>query len=180
MDAPDQHCNDGATAGDVSFARYRVPKDIAAIPGALIIKNDQGVAVFEIDGGAQITDDVIRVRDLAGKGACLIRGSTLPTDNAVEIVDPDAMTLATAERVKLTPVRDLFSVQVGSEASWAVEGLVTEHEYWIRDGTCEIAQVSRRWFRARETYGVQVPAGQNDLLVLTVAVCLDLMLHAGR
>jgi uncharacterized protein YxjI len=182
LDAPDQHSNDGITgaASDAGFTRYRLPQNVAAIPGAIVIKSDRGVAAFEIDGGVQATDDVIRVRDLTGVGACLIRGGTMRAGDAIEIVDQDAARLATIARVELSPVRDQFSVRVGSETAWTVEGLVADYEYWIRERRDDIAQVSRRWFRARDSYGVQVAAGHDDLLVLTVAVCLDLFMHAGR
>jgi uncharacterized protein YxjI len=179
MDAPDQHSNDGNPGAD-GFTRYRVPQNVAAIPGAVVIKNDRGEAVFEIDGDAQATDDVIRVRDLAGADVCLIRASALRTDDAIEIVGPDAKPLATIARVGLSAVRDQFSVLIGSESVWTVEGLVAEYEYWIRDENGEVAQVSRRWFRARDSYGVQVSAGHKDELVLTVAVGLDLLIRAGR
>ena len=40
-----------------------------------------------------------------------------------------------------------------------------------------LARVSRSWFRARDTYGVEVADGLDDALVLSVAVCLDRIHH---
>jgi uncharacterized protein YxjI len=36
-----------------------------------------------------------------------------------------------------------------------------------------VANISKRWFRVRESYGVAVGPGQDDALVLAVAVCID-------
>ena len=36
-----------------------------------------------------------------------------------------------------------------------------------------VARISRKWFRIRDTYGVEVAAGQNDAFMIAVAVCLD-------
>jgi uncharacterized protein YxjI len=177
MDASHQQQKGGACGADAAFARYRLPKNVAALQGAILVRNDCGETAFEIDSGAGPTTDVVRVRALTGPGVCLIRGSALRAGDTIEIVDPDAMTLATITRVELSPVRDRFLVQVGPETTWIVEGLVPDYEYWIRSGQGEIAQVSRRWFRARNSYGIQVQPGQNDLLLLTVAVCLDLLLR---
>jgi len=38
-----------------------------------------------------------------------------------------------------------------------------------------VAEVSKRWFRARETYGIEIAPGQDDALILAVTVCVDQM-----
>jgi uncharacterized protein YxjI len=50
-----------------------------------------------------------------------------------------------------------------------------DHEYEIeRDGDT-IAKVSKKWFRVRESYGVEINAGEDVDLMLAIAVCLDAM-----
>ena len=44
----------------------------------------------------------------------------------------------------------------------------------------KIAEVSKKWFRLRDTYGVQVEQGQNYVLLLAVTVAIDMMAHEGR
>ena len=36
------------------------------------------------------------------------------------------------------------------------------------------------WFRVRDTYGVEVAPGENDVLILAVTAVLDNMAHPGR
>jgi uncharacterized protein YxjI len=38
-----------------------------------------------------------------------------------------------------------------------------------------VAEVSKRWVRVRETYGVRVAPGQDDALILAVTACIDEM-----
>ena len=183
MDAPHEQSPDGRSipvlaAGN--FARYRVPQNVAARHGQMIVKDDRGTSAFCVDGGPPELEDVVRVRPLEGNCAYLIRGSSLLAGGAVQIVDPAGMTVATVARAELSPVRDQFFVDVGAQTIWTVEGAVAAYEYRISGGDGAIADVSRRWFRARGFYGVQISAGQNDLLVLAVAVCLDLTICAGR
>ena len=45
-----------------------------------------------------------------------------------------------------------------------------------RDGD-HVAEVSKRWFRGRDTYGVEIAPGQDDALILPVVVCIDQMSH---
>jgi uncharacterized protein YxjI len=44
----------------------------------------------------------------------------------------------------------------------------------------EIAEISKKWFRLRDSYGVQIDPGQNDILILAVTVAVDMMAHEGR
>jgi uncharacterized protein YxjI len=57
------------------------------------------------------------------------------------------------------------------------KGNIVDHEYEIeRDGDT-VAEVSKRWFRVRDTYGIEVDPGQDTSLILAVAVCIDRMSH---
>jgi uncharacterized protein YxjI len=37
--------------------------------------------------------------------------------------------------------------------------------------------VSKRWFRVRDTYGIEIDAEQDDALILAITVCIDQMTH---
>lgn len=41
-----------------------------------------------------------------------------------------------------------------------------------RDGD-QIAEVSKRWLRVRETYGIEIAPGQDDALLLAIGACID-------
>ena len=52
-----------------------------------------------------------------------------------------------------------------------------DHEYEIeRDGE-KIAEVSKRWFRIRDTYGIEIAPNEDDVLILAATVCIDEMSH---
>jgi uncharacterized protein YxjI len=38
-----------------------------------------------------------------------------------------------------------------------------------------VAEVSKRWFRVRDTYGIEIAPDQEDALILAVTVCIDQM-----
>jgi len=40
--------------------------------------------------------------------------------------------------------------------------------------------VSKRWFRVRDTYGVEIAPGEDEALVLAIAVCVDALSHRGN
>jgi uncharacterized protein YxjI len=55
------------------------------------------------------------------------------------------------------------------------KGNIVDHEYKIERGGEVIAEVSRRWFRVRDTYGVEIDPGQDAALILATVVCIDQM-----
>jgi uncharacterized protein YxjI len=52
-------------------------------------------------------------------------------------------------------------------------GNIVDHEYEIeRDGDT-IARVSKKWFRVRDTYGVELRAGEDEAVLLAAVVALE-------
>jgi len=65
-------------------------------------------------------------------------------------------------------------------AAHRFQGNIVDHEYMIeRDGQ-RVAEVSKRWFRVRDSYGVEVAQGENDILILATVAVIDTMAHPAR
>jgi uncharacterized protein YxjI len=61
-----------------------------------------------------------------------------------------------------------------------IQGNIVDHEYTIeRDGD-KVAEVSKRWFRVADTYGVEVFPGENDALILAATAVVDTMAHPAK
>ena len=52
-------------------------------------------------------------------------------------------------------------------------GNLVDHEYEIEADGDEVASVSKKWFRVRESYGVEIEPGQDEALILAITVCVD-------
>ena len=61
-----------------------------------------------------------------------------------------------------------------------MQGNILDHEYSIGEGRDKVAEVSKKWFRLRDTYGVSIGPGQEDVVILAVTVCIDEMVHAEK
>ena len=53
------------------------------------------------------------------------------------------------------------------------KGNFVDHEYEVERNGKVVALVSKRWFRVRETYGIEIAPRQDAALLLAVAVCID-------
>jgi uncharacterized protein YxjI len=49
-------------------------------------------------------------------------------------------------------------------------GNVVDHEFKVERGGHQVTEVSKRWFRVRDTYGVEIAPAQDDPLLLAVIV----------
>ena len=53
-------------------------------------------------------------------------------------------------------------------------------EYTFYRGNREVAQVSKRWFSIRDTYGVEIAPGEDAPLILASAVVIDMISHDDK
>ena len=86
--------------------------------------------------------------------------------------------MAMVQKAMIEPLRERWTVKVDGP-DLHVQGNIVDHEYTIeRDGQ-RFAEVSKRWFRVRDTYGVEVAPGENDILILATTAVIDTMAHPG-
>jgi uncharacterized protein YxjI len=156
--------------------RYRMVQKMVAIGDDFFIENEQGQRVFKVDGKALRVRETLIFRDMQGREICKIQERIARLRDSMEIEGPGGERLAMVHKAMITPLRDRFVVKVGDGPDLDVQGNILSHEYRIGN----VATVSKKWFRIRDSYGVEIAPGQNDLLILAATVCLDQMSHPTR
>ncbi len=86
-------------------------------------------------------------------------------------------TVATIKKALIAPLRDRWKVEVVNGPEMDIQGNILDHEYKIEAGREKVAEVSKKWFRIRDTYGVEIVPGQDDALILTITAAMDQMAH---
>ena len=77
----------------------------------------------------------------------------------------------------ISPLRERYKVDLADGGQLDVQGNIVDHEYEIeRDGD-KVAEVSKKWFRFADTYGVQVDDGEDPVLMVAIAVVVDSLSH---
>jgi uncharacterized protein YxjI len=163
----------GPAASATAGHRYRMVEKLVSIGDDFFIENDQGQRVFKVDGKAVRVRDTLIFRDLQGQEVCKIQEKVARVRDAMEIEGPDGQRMAMVHKAMITPLRERFSVTVGDGPDLEIQGNLLDHEYRIGN----VATVSKTWFRVRDSYGVEIAPGQNDLLILAATVCIDQMAH---
>jgi uncharacterized protein YxjI len=156
--------------------RYRMVEKLVSIGNDFWIQDDQGQRVYKVDGKALRVRNTLIFRDTQGNELCEIQQRIARIRDSMEIEGPDGGRLAMVHKAMITPLRDRFAVKVGEGPDLEIQGNILAHEYRIGN----VATVSKRWFRVRDSYGVEVAPVQNDLLILAATVCIDQMAHETR
>ena len=88
-----------------------------------------------------------------------------------------AKPIATIKKALFTPLRERFEVECANGIKYDVKGKITDHQYaFERDGN-QVANVSKKWFRVRDSYGVEIGPNEDVPLVLAATVAIDQMTH---
>jgi uncharacterized protein YxjI len=159
---------------------YQMRQKMVSIGDDFWIENDQGQKAYKVDGKALRVRQTLVLEDANGVEQCRIQERMLRIRDTMEIEGPDGGKLATVKKALITPIRDRWSVDVASGPDLEVKGNILDHEYTIEADGSKVAEVSKKWFRLRDTYGVEVAPGQQDALILMITVAVDSMANPGR
>jgi uncharacterized protein YxjI len=139
------------------------------------IENQQGKKVYKIDGKALRVRDTLKFEDRQGRELAHIQEKKVRIKDTMKIEGPGGETMATIKKALITPVRDRWTIHVEGGPDLDIQGNIFDHEYKIEEGRTKVAEVSRKWFRVRDTYGVEIAPGQNEILILAATVAVDMM-----
>ena len=161
---------------DLGGSKYRMREKVFAIGDDFWIENEDGERQFKVNGKALRVRDTLVLEDASGAELFSIQEKKLHIHDTMKI-EHGGNTVATVKKALISPLRERFSIEVEGGEEMEAKGNVVDHEYKIERGGDEVAEVSKRWFRVRDTYGIEVAPGQDDALLLAAAVCIDQMAH---
>ncbi len=140
------------------------------------VENGEGDRAFKVDGKALRIRDTFVVEDPAGHELYSVKEKKLRVRDTMEI-ERGRDTVATVKKAMVTPLRERFVVKLSSGGDLDVKGNIVDHEYRIERSGRPVAEVSKRWFRIRDSYGIDVNPGQDPAFIVTIAACIDRMSH---
>ena len=161
-------------------SRYQLRQRLVSIGDDFRITDQDGNLAYLVDGKALRVRSTLRFLDADGTELYRIQEKLLRVRDSMSVQRPDGTVAARVHNALLTPLRDRWTIDVPGGDALHATGNIVNHEYRIRRGRTGVATVSRRWFRVRDTYGVEIAAAEDDALLLTVVVVIDMMAHPGR
>ena len=159
---------------DDGKTKYQMREKMFSIGDDAWIEDEHGNKVFKVDGKALRMRSTFILEDASGREVASIQEKMLHIRDTMEL-ERAGNTIATIKKALISPLRDHYKVEFAAGGEWDVTGNIVDHEYKIESGRDDVAEVSKKWFRVRDTYGIEVEPGQDDGLVLAVAVAVDEM-----
>ncbi|MEA2563816.1 MAG: hypothetical protein QOH06_5320 [Acidobacteriota bacterium] len=156
--------------------RYLMTEKLIALGEDFMIQDESGRDVYFVDGKALSFGDKLVFKDMAGNELARIEQKLLAWGPTYEVYR-DGKQVATVKKSLFTVFRSKFTVDVPGPDDLEAQGDFLAHEYTFTRGTETVAQVSKRWFTIRHTYGIDIAPGQDDVLLLACAVVIDMAGH---
>jgi uncharacterized protein YxjI len=152
--------------------RYLLREKMLSIGKDFWIEDDEGEKLFKVNAKVLRLRDTVILEDTHGKELAKLHKRLLRAHHTMA-VERHGETVATVKKAIIDPVVDRFEIELAGGGSMEARGNIVGHEYQITRGGIPVANVSKRWFRVRDSYGVAVAAGQDDALVLALTVCIE-------
>lgn len=143
------------------------------------VENEAGRRVFRIDGKALRVRDTLKMHDMESGDKYTIQERVVRVRDTMTI-QKNGRKAATVKKAIVTPVRDRFTVDLPGMANAKVKGNILDHEYKILHDGERVAEISKKWFRVRDSYGIEVAPEVDAGLVVACAAALDMMVHPSR
>lgn len=163
--------------GAESIQRYKMHEKLISIGDDYWIENEAGERAFYVDGKALRMRDTLIIKDMQGNELYKLKEKLLRVRDTMDILDAEGKTAATIKQALITPLRDRWKVDVANGPEMDIQGNILDHEYKIEAGKEKVAEVSKKWFRIRDTYGVEIETGQDNALILAITAAMDQMTH---
>jgi uncharacterized protein YxjI len=152
---------------------------LVAVGDDYYVENEAGERAFVIDGKALRVRNTLKMRDLETGDEYKIQEKIARVADTMTI-RKNGERVAAVKKAIVSPVRDRFTILTPGAPNIHVTGNILDHEYRLmRDGE-RIAEVSKGWFRVRDTYGVEIAPEMDAGLAVACTVALDMMTSPTR
>jgi uncharacterized protein YxjI len=156
--------------------RYVMKQKLFAWGDDFRIKNESGEDVFVVDGRAFSIGEKLSFQDLAGNELAFIRQKLLAWSPTYEI-QRGGQVAAVVKKELFTFFHCRFTVDVPGPDDLEAKGNFLDIEYRFSRGGQTVAEVSKRWFTWTDTYGVEIQAGEDEVLILASTAVIDMICH---
>ena len=166
--------------GDDGATHYQMRQNLVSIGDDFWIENEEGERVFRVDGKALRVRQTLAFEDANGHELCKIQERMMRVKDTMEIEGPGGERVAMVKKALISPIRDRWEVKIGDGPDLEIHGNVLDHEYTFEGDGHKVAEVSKKWFRIRDSYGVEIAPGQDDVVVLAATVVVDMMANPAK
>lgn len=159
---------------------FQMRQKLVSIGDDYWIEDSQGNRVYKVDGKALRIRDTLKFEDANGTELLKIQQKVARIRDTMKIENANGDTVASVRKAMISPIRERWHVEVEGGPDLKIKGNIVDHEYSLERDGATVAEVSKRWFRVADTYGVEVAPGEDPVLALAITAVIDSMAHEDR
>ncbi|MFC7221064.1 LURP-one-related/scramblase family protein [Streptomyces polyrhachis] len=160
-------------------SRYRLQQKMIAVGDDYWIDDEAGEHRYKVDGKVLRARRTYHLEEPDGQRVATVRSCPLRLRDSMAIEDADGNRTALVKKALIDLLRDRWRITLADGTDLRVHGRILDHEYAIERDGYKLAQVSKKWFRLRDTYGLDIGPDTDPVLMLAAVVALDAMTHPG-
>jgi uncharacterized protein YxjI len=152
--------------------RYQVREKIFRLGEDNDILNEAGQPALQVDGKVLSLHGLMIVNDLAGTEVARVSRKLVALLATYDITLAGGVTAEVHQRFT-GPFHPKWNLSVSGGAELEIGGNFAGHDFTITENGQTIATISKAWISLADSYGVDIVAGQNDLLLLCSVLALE-------
>jgi uncharacterized protein YxjI len=161
------------------MGKYLMKQDWWCLGNDYTIRDAAGEDVIKVDGKVFSIGEKLSVEDMSGRELALIDQKLLSWGPTYEIWKENRLAAVVKQRL-FTGIHCRFTVDVPGPDDLEAEGDFLDHEYVFTRAGKQVAWVSKKFFSWTDTYGINVPHGEDPILILASVVVIDLCCHQKK
>ncbi len=156
--------------------RFLMQRKILALGQDFWVKDDHDRNVYYVDNKLLALRKTYLLLDENNQEILKIQHKPLHIHRTIEI-EQGGNVIASVQKNLISPVYDRWTIHTAGGQLTAKGGLF-DHEYEIQRDGATLAEISKKWFAIRESYGIEVADSANAPLMIAIAVAIDDMMDA--
>jgi uncharacterized protein YxjI len=151
---------------------YLMREKLVSVGDDFWIETTTGRRAFKVDGKALRVRDTFAIKTAGGEVVATMQERVARVRDTMKVDRPGAPS-ATIQKAMITPLRERWTIKADDVGEISVQGNLVDHEYTFEQNGRKVAEVSKRWVRVRDTYGVEIEPGTDVVLILAAVAAID-------
>jgi uncharacterized protein YxjI len=161
------------------WTTYQLRRQLLAIGEDFWIQNAQGQNVYKLDGKVLTLTQTFALEDVNGNELARMRAEFFTLRRTMD-VERSGQVIATVKKALINILGQSFTVDIAGDGELHAQGDILNHEFEIASANGVVATVSKQWFVSELMYGVAIAPGQDEVLMLCIAIAIDEMSENDR
>src|SRR3954454_17352928 len=139
---------------DLGGTRYQMREKLFDVGDDFWIDTEEDRHAFKVNGKALRLRSTFVLETPSGDELIKIQEKKLHIRDTMEL-ERDGRTIGTVKKALISPLRERFTIELGEGRELTAKGIIVDHEYEIEGDGDNIAEIPKRWFRIRDSYGIE-------------------------